>query len=1554
MKKKVCSILAAMLAVLMILTSVPFGAFAADDIVNPEENETNLCGETAVWTLENGKLTISGTGSMYDYTETASPFAEAVQVVIEEGIAYIGTNAFNGCAQLTSVTIPKSVTAIGDNAFSGCSKLEAVKYCGSEEDWASIVKGADDGHFAEIAITYNYCSHNLSLVEVVEATCGKNGNTAYYKCSACQKLFADEQASIEITETETVIPATGEHQFTTYTPNDENDTHSGICAVCGAKSEAEACAWNEGTVTTEATCGADGVKEFTCTVCGRKRTETLPATDEHKLSYTFDDETDTHSGVCEVCSYKTDVENCTWNEGEVTTEATCSATGVKVYTCTVCGGTKTETIPATGKHNISYTYDAETGTHSGTCSVCSYETDVENCAWNEGTVTEESTCGKDGVKVYTCTECDGTKTEVIPATGKHDISYTYDAETGTHSGTCSVCSYETDVENCAWNEGTVTIEATCGADGVKACTCTVCGGEKTEVIPATGKHSFGTPTDNGDSTHQIVCSVCGAVENPAHDYTAKSEKTEPTCILDGYTTNYCACGVAETVIDENSATGHNFTAEKAEAEYLKIAATCKTPAVYYKSCSVCGTSSKESENEATFEGEIDPNAHAWKTEYTIDIEPTCTNAGSQSIHCSLCGEKKEITPIPVNPENHVWEEDYRIDVNPTCKDEGSKSIHCSLCDEKKALTSVPVDPENHDWKTEPEIDVEPTCSKEGLKSIHCSRCDAKKDVEVIEKLPHTESEWIIDKEATCAEKGTKHKQCTVCNEVLEPEEIPEFEHTPVAIPAVDPTCEETGLTEGSKCSVCGKILVEQIIIEKLEHQIIVSEKVEPTCTDEGYTVVKCTRCGLIANADKVAPLGHEEVIDEKVEPTCTEAGLSEGKHCAKCNAVLVAQEKVEPLGHIENWVVDIEPACEKEGRKYCKCGRCNEFIDIATIPALEHIFTKYVSDGNATCFADGTKTAQCDNDCGETKTIADEGSMLTHSYTKYVSNNDATCTDDGTKTATCDNGCGETNTVADEGSALGHSFTNYVSNNNASCTANGTETAKCDRCDVTDTRDIENSMLAHTLEAKPDTAVAATCTTDGKEADTWCTVCENTIEQGAVLPATGHSGTWVLIKDATCTEQGSKYRECTVCGETETVVIEANGHRYPEEWTVKTEATCKAAGEETRTCEVCNYTDSREIAKLEHTPKTLAKVEPACEKTGLTEGSVCSVCGETLVAQNVIPALAHKYVWTVTKKATCKETGIKTAKCSLCSKTVTQTIAKSKTHGKTSSTVTAKATEKKAGTLVTKCTVCGKTVKTEAIAKIKSIKLAKTSYSYDGKAKKPSAVITDSNNKKLKSGTDYTISYKANKAIGKATATITFKGKYSGKKSLTFKIVLGLPSAVSVTQTKDTVKLIWGKVPGATGYRVYRYDTKTKKYVKIADTKSTNYTISKLKSGTSYKFAVKAYKKADGKTIWSTAYKTISTATKPAKTNLKATAGKKQAKLSWTKVTGTGYEIYMKTGKDGKYKKIADIKGASKLSYTKKGLSSGKTYYFKVKAYKTVGNAKIYGSYSAVRSIKAK
>ena len=149
-----------------------------------------------------------------------------------------------------------------------------------------------------------------------------------------------------------------------------------------------------------------------------------------------------------------------------------------------------------------------------------------------------------------------------------------------------------------------------------------------------------------------------------------------------------------------------------------------------------------------------------------------------------------------------------------------------------------------------------------------------------------------------------------------------------------------------------------------------------TCTTDGLTTYSCNVCGYSYDEPQSA-LGHIEVIDDAVEPDCTHTGLSEGSHCSVCNEVLLPQTNTDALGHSYTKEV-ITPTCSQQGYTVYTCERCGDSYKDDFIDTTAHSFTYYVSDGNATCTADGTKTASCDR-CSATDTITDFGSMLPHS-----------------------------------------------------------------------------------------------------------------------------------------------------------------------------------------------------------------------------------------------------------------------------------------------------------------------------------------------------------------------------------------------------------------------------------------------------------------------------------------------------------------------------------------------------------------------------------------------
>ena len=171
---------------------------------------------------------------------------------------------------------------------------------------------------------------------------------------------------------------------------------------------------------------------------------------------------------------------------------------------------------------------------------------------------------------------------------------------------------------------------------------------------------------------------------------------------------------------------------------------------------------------------------------------------------------------------------------------------------------------------------------------------------------------------------------------------------------------------------------------------------------------------------------------------------------------------------------------------------------------------------------------------------------------------------------------------------------------------------------------------------------------------------------------------------------------------------------------------------------------------------------------------------------------------------------------------------------------------------------------------------------------------------------------------------------------------------------KNTAKVSWKKVTGANGYEVYRATNKSGKYSKIGTIKkgsTVSYTDKKATTGKTYYYKVRAYKTSGKAKVYS-AYSAVTSAkvavARP--TGMKVAAGAKNiAKVSWKKVSGAlGYEVYRATSKGGRYSKVGTIKKGSTVSFTDKKLKTGKTYYYKVRAYKTSGKTRTYGAYGDI------
>ena len=229
-----------------------------------------------------------------------------------------------------------------------------------------------------------------------------------------------------------------------------------------------------------------------------------------------------------------------------------------------------------------------------------------------------------------------------------------------------------------------------------------------------------------------------------------------------------------------------------------------------------------------------------------------------------------------------------------------------------------------------EVSKQATCKEDGELIRICTDCSAKETMPVQKIDSHSPvTDPAVD--ATCEDSGLgEGSHCEVCNEILVPQTIiPALGHDPVIQEAVDATCMKDGLGEGSCCNICKKIIVEQAVIPKLEHTPIVDEAVPPTCKTDGLGEGShCSVCNTVLVEQAAIPKtdDHTVVVDEAISATCTTKGLTEGSHCSVCDKVLIAQDII-PTNDSHTVIVDAQVSANckdtglSEGSHCSACGK---------------------------------------------------------------------------------------------------------------------------------------------------------------------------------------------------------------------------------------------------------------------------------------------------------------------------------------------------------------------------------------------------------------------------------------------------------------------------------------------------------------------------------------------------------------------------------------------------------------------------------------------------------
>lgn len=551
-----------------------------------------------------------------------------------------------------------------------------------------------------------------------------------------------------------------------------------------------------------------------------------------------------------------------------------------------------------------------------------------------------------------------------------------------------------------------------------------------------------------------------------------------------------------------------------------------------------------------------------------------------------------VNPIPTDPvvtdptinEDHVHQFGEWYSINDlleesTCPDCGEKSYRAHKYEWTEWITS---DDKTMEVKTG-------TC-------LNCGHIVTQTRPLPTPEHHHEFGEWIVVKEPTCTEEGITERTCLECGE-KEARVVPKSKHnfggwsawTPWSTPDKDNIQTRT---RTMTCKTCGEQVTETQTRTYIPPQPGHTHnwtgwtiETPATCETDGLKVNICKKCG-----EKITQIikafGHTwdgGVVT--LEPTETSEGVRTYT-CEVCGKTKT--ETIPRLQHTEHnwseWTTVIEPTYDEEGLEERVCSICGEKetnkIPKKPRPSHEHTWGAWHTTKVATCTQDGEETRQCTS-CGETeqKTLA----ALGHDWSEWNVIKQPTETDDGLKERTCS------------------------------------------RCNEKETEVIP--ALGHThVWGEWTTTKQPTCTTAGERTRT----CQSGHTQTEVIPALGHNEVADPAVAATCTEAGKTAgSHCSRCGEVIVAqeVISVLGHDHGE-FTQTKAPTCSAEGEEQAECKRCGNIITRTIAKLAHVARTIAGVEATCDSTGLTDGSVCDVCGETITAQETIPALGHAYVET--------------------------------------------------------------------------------------------------------------------------------------------------------------------------------------------------------------------------------------------------------------------------------------------------------------------------------------
>lgn len=406
--------------------------------------------------------------------------------------------------------------------------------------------------------------------------------------------------------------------------------------------------------------------------------------------------------------------------------------------------------------------------HYNLCKNCPAKINKENHTFDVKTVNED--------------------TLALPADCVNPAKYFYSCECGAHTDDTTLVFENGAPSGHTFGEWKESKPATCTTGGKEKRICSVCKGEEERDTSPLG-HDWEAdytidvkPTCTKPGSKSIHCSRCDAtkdvteIEPTGHSFGEWTVSKDSTCVAGGQKTRKCeTCGYTEYEDTDIDPDAHEW-----EEDYtIDKEPTCTTEGSKSIHCSRC---------DATKDSTVIPVTDHTYGEWEIVTPSTCTENGVKKHACIHCGFEQTGIIEPA----HEWEDSRTVDIAPSCTEQGEDSVHCRNCDERKDIKEL--SPKGHDW-SEWKTLVEPTITSEGKACRACSVCGIKEEKalpklsgkkewkhdknkhwhvddngNIIDADDH-EFKWVVDKEPTATEPGIGHYECIACAFEKAPEEF---------------------------------------------------------------------------------------------------------------------------------------------------------------------------------------------------------------------------------------------------------------------------------------------------------------------------------------------------------------------------------------------------------------------------------------------------------------------------------------------------------------------------------------------------------------------------------------------------------------------------------------------------------------------------------------------------------------------------------------------------------------------------------------------------------------